>query len=362
MRKIILSALITAMLNVAANGAETDVNQSAIKSVVDNIIQTHLARNNLPGAAVDVYYNGHEYQYFYGVANKSKHTPISKDTIFELASISKVFTTSMLAIEVKKGKIQLTDPIKKYLPDLAASKGLPIDNVSVLNLATHTASLPRQVEQLGVNKNDEKVLMAQLKQWRPSYSIGTQYKYSNISFGLLGVVVANAAGMNYMDLLRQEVLSPLNMENTLIKVPASKTAQQAQGYNGAGNPSAPFVTSTFLYGGGSLRSTPADMLQFLKANMNIQTASATSDLLSAMQFAQQAQYTVRPNFVMALGWQRITRNGNLFITKNGANQGFTSFIGFSPDRKFGVVVLINQAKSKANKAGNQILNQLAVLK
>jgi beta-lactamase class C len=359
MRKFILASLLLTMVGATAQAQAGEA--ASVKSIVDNIMQPHLAENNIPGAAVDVYYNGHEYQYFYGYANKTKRVPVRGNTIFDLASISKIFTTTMLALEVKQDKIQLSDPIVKYLPSLANTKGLAIDNVKVLNLATHTASFPRQVEKFGIDKNDEKGLMQQLKTWHPANSVGTRYLYSNVSFGLLGVVVANAAGESYIDFANQQVLSPLHMTNTLIQVPTTKAAQQAQGYDADSEPAAPFVSSNFLYGGGSLRSTSTDMLQFLKANLNIPTGNASPTLLSAMQFAQKAQYNIRPNFIMGLGWQRLKRNGELFVTKNGANVGFTSFIGFSPDKQFGVVVLMNAAQSKAGKVGNQMLNQLAKL-
>lgn len=107
-----------------------------------------------------------------------------------------------------------------------------------------------------------------------------------------------------------------------------------------------------------MRSSAADMLVFLKANLGIQPGTASPELLSAMQYAQQPFFEVNPNFVMGLGWQRVKRGRHIVITKNGANQGFSTFIGFSPAKKLGVVVLINQARGEATALGNQILNSL----
>ncbi len=364
MRKLFIATLLTSITCITAHAETSNApkndESTAVKNIVDTIMQKRMADNNLPGAAVDVYYNGHEYQYLYGYANESKQTPVTRDTLFDLASVTKIFTTTLLATEVKVGKVKLTDPIVKYLPDLSATKGLPIDNVTLLNLATHTASFPRTVEEFDVDKDDEAGLMQSLKAWHPSYAIGSQYLYSNVSFGLLGLVLANAAGQSYMDVLNQQVLAPLGMTNTMVYVPKTKSALQATGYNLKDNQTT-FVSSTYLFGGGSLRSSPADMMKFLKANLNVPVANVSTTLLSSMQLAQQPQYTVRPNFILGLGWQRITRNGNMYITKNGANVGFTSFIGFMPKDKFGVVVLINKKQSQAGKIGNQILNQLTQL-
>jgi len=359
MRKLFIATLLASITCITAH-AETNNENTTVKNIVDTIMQKRMADNNLPGAAVDVYYNGHEYQYFYGYANKAKQTPVTRDTLFDLASVTKIFTTTLLANEVKTGKVKLSDPIVKYLPDLSTSKTLPVDHVTLLNLATHTASFPRTVEEFDVDKDDEAGLMQSLKSWHPSYAIGSEYLYSNVSFGLLGLVLANAAGQSYMDALHHQVLKPLGMTNTMVYVPKAKSALQATGYNLKDKPIV-FVSSKYLFGGGSLRSSPADMMTFLKANLNLPVANASTTLLSAMQFAQQPQYTVKPNFILGLGWQRITRNGNMYITKNGANVGFSSFIGFMPKEKFGVVVLINKKQSQAGKIGNQILNQLTQL-
>lgn len=346
-----------ALASFQVHAQTNDPGTDTINRLIETKVKPYIAATGAPGAAVAIFYRGQDYFYLYGFADQSKRTPVKQDTIFDLASVTKVFTTTLLAVEIQAGKLKLSDPIVKYLPDLASTRDLPIDTVTVRDLATHTASFPRQVEEFGVAKGKEQALMQKLKSWQPEYPVGTRYRYSNVSFGLLGLVTANAAGLSYPALLQKQLLDPLGMDDTMITVPPEKISLQALGYNARGQ-AEPFVT-TYLYGGGSLRSSPADMLQFLKANLNVTETRAPSSLLSAMQFAQQPEFEVKPAFVLGLGWQRLTRNNHLFITKNGANQGFTSFIGFSPEQKFGVVVLINRKKSKAGKLGNQVLDYLA---
>lgn len=334
-----------------------NISDAAMQSTINGIVQPALQSKNTPGMAVAVHYNGQDYIYVYGVANSENNTPVTKDTIFDLASITKVFTTTLLGISIQQGKIQLTDPIVKYLPALNGTQGLPIDQVKVVDLATHTASFPHDIDSFGVNKNDPSGLMKSLRTWEPPYPIGTKYAYSNISFGLLGKVVENANGKDFISLLNSNILSPLNMANTFIFIPSSKTSLQAQGYNAQGA-SVPAHQTGYYYGGGALHSSISDMLQFLNANLGV-TQNLPPILASAIQLTQQQQFQVKPNFAIGLGWQLVNRNNNSFITKNGMDNGFTTFIGFSPQNKFGVVVLANKRDAMSTKIGNQILNQLA---
>lgn len=356
MLKRITAIAIFALLVTTAFAQSKD--QANMTSLIDSLVQPYMQNHAIPGAAVAVYFQGHDYIFTYGYANKEQKIPVTPNTIFELASITKIFTTSLLAYEVKQNKMALDDQVIKYLPTLSKTANLPIDNVQLVNLATHTAGFPRDIEGFNVTKGDEPGLLNAFKSWHSDLIIGKNYRYSNVGFGLLGRALENATKQPYFNLLDKTILQPLQMQNTFIVVPAAKQNLQAQGYNLKLLP-APYFEPTFLLGGGALRSSAADLLQFMKANLNIPVANASPNLLQTFQYAQQAIYTVRPNFVMALGWQRINRKGMLYITKNGANRGFNTFIGFSPDKKFGVIVLTNKKDAQANRLGNQILNQLA---
>lgn len=351
MRRL-LKGIFVALLSVNAHA------QSNLQSIVDQKAKAFMQNQGVNGAAIAIYYQGKDYIFTYGYANKEKKVPVTKDTIFDLASVTKIFTTTLLATQIQANKIKLTDPIVKYLPTLTTTKNLPVDQITVLRLATHTAGLPHQQTALESGNDDESSLMKGLTQWKPAQPIGSQYAYSNVSFGLLGLVLEQATGQQYMPLMSKYVLQPLNMSHTIVDIPSNLMSLHAQGYNRRGLPSKLFQ-SNFLKGGGGLRSSIADMLNFLKANLNIPIANAPASLLQAMQFAQQPQYTVNPHFIMGLGWQRITRNGKLFITKNGSNIGFSTFIGFIPDKKLGVVVLTNRNAAKAGGLGWDLLQQLS---
>ncbi|WP_238400481.1 serine hydrolase [Legionella bononiensis] len=357
LKQLILSLSILMFLFCNSVSASQPDAEKNLDLLVPSIAKPFISSHQIPGVSIAIYYNGQDYFYNYGVADKQKGTPVTKNTIFELASITKIFVSTLLALEVEMGKIKLSDSVVQYIPQLANTKGMPINRVKIVNLATHTASFPRQMEEFGVARSDREAFIKQLKTWHPNVRIGTHYHYSNIGFGFLGLILEQATGTSLTALTAENITGPLGMTHTYFDVPQSLKAKEAQGYRKNNNKAPYYVPANYL-GGGALRSSSADMLNFMKANLGIKVNNASSQLLTAMQLAQQPAFVVRPKFIMGLGWQRVIRGNNLLITKNGGNQGFNTFIGFSPEKKLGVVVLTNKAKVNATRLGNLILNSL----
>lgn len=357
MRMNSITRIISSCLFIVSLSSLAYAENKSLDQLIAKTIEPVITKQQIPGIAIAIYYNGQDYYFNYGYADSEKKLPVNQNTIFELASITKIFVTTLLAYEVNAGNLNLGDPVVKYIPVLANTNNLPIDKVLVINLATHTASFPRQMEQFGVNKGNIKAFFNHLKTWQPQVPIGSQYKYSNVSFGLLGNVLVHATGEPLARQLRERITQPLGMNHTYFNLPPDKIALQAQGYHPNSTPAPHYVPANFL-GGGALRSSAADLLKFMKANLGIKVEQATPQLLSAMQFAQQPRFAVNPKFALGLGWQRVQSKQGLLITKNGGNQGFSTFIGFSPAKKLGVVVLTNKAKANATQIGNQILRKL----
>ena len=339
------------------NSVFANVADDAVATAYNEQVKSYLVKNHIPGGATAIYVRGKTYYFNYGVTSLASKKAVSENTIFELASITKVFTTTLLSVALERRQLQLSDPIVNYLPGITAKASHPIDAVTVQDLATHTAALPRDVSDLGVQLDDKVGLMQSLSAWQPMREIGKAYWYSNLSFGLLGKVIEGATGESYSQLLAKDITQPLGMTHTYINVPESKRNFVANGYRKNGNP-APFYVVHQLVGGGALRSSAHDLMLFLIANLNSAAAPQKVLLSKALYLIQQPYFQVRPNFVMGLGWQRITRENHLFITKNGGNQGFSTFMGFAPKEQVGVVILFNQSKMKAGRVGNQLLNEL----
>lgn len=328
-----------------------------LQKIVDNHIQKFMQEKNIPGVTVALFYNNKGSFYNYGVADRKTNKPVTENTIFEMASVTKVFNSTALAVEVLRGKMQLNDPITKYLPPLHANRET-VEQVNLQELATHFSSLPTMPDHIGKLKHGILTVaqvMNYLQNWKPAHPIGTNYEYSNLGFGLLGFAVANVEHTNYNHMLHMLVLNPLNMNSSGSEIPEHLMHNYSQGYSPQGKP-VPRGPGMAFEGGGMMRSTGADMLKFLEANLGV---SGPAELKKAMQFAQKGITPVSKHLTMGLAWQNFTKDDLLFIDKNGGIEGYSSYIGMIPDQKMGIVLISNMGRTQITEVGREILTVLA---
>lgn len=326
--------------------------------VIDDAVSLFMRDFKVPGVAVALYYKGKAYTYCYGYADLAHKKQVTDDTIFEIASITKVFTATSLAWEVLAERMQLQDPISKYLPGLPKQDS-PFAGITLYQLATHTSSLPRTPPQKSPQDHSPystAEMTAWLKGWTPQDPIGSKYAYSNLGYGLLGFALSAHSAIPYEQIIRQEILQPLGMNSTFVTVPEAYKGLYAVGY-GKGGEIASHYPSTIWPGGGALRSTNHDMLQFLMANLGVK---GPPHLLQAMKFAQKGFFRVNDTLVLGLGWQIIDKSYKLkIVDKNGGVSGFSSYIGMVPEKTMGIVILTNKGKARAATLGRAILERLA---
>jgi beta-lactamase class C len=289
----------------------------------------------------------------YGEANRARRIPVTPDSIFELASITKVFTTTSLAIEVEEGRMRLGDPVDKYLPML--QKGGDIRRVTLEQLATHTSSLPRTP---GVHRPEpwnRRLVLEWLERWHAPYPPGTKSLYSNLALGVLGFAIAAREDEPLYGVFERQFLRPLDMQNTFFEIPERARERMVQGYGPAGRPVERSPNRGWP-GGGYLCSSGRDMAQFLTANLGERPDRPA--ITKAMQLAQQPYFKASERMVQGLCWQRVRIQGKLVIDKNGGLAGTSTYIGMIPERKLGVVVMANRGKSQVTKVGRQLLLKL----
>lgn len=321
---------------------------------IEKILNEFKRNKEVPGIAAVVIQNGQPKLYLLGFADRESKRPVKPDTIFELASITKVFVTTLLAGEVLKKQIKLSDYAYQFMPQLKERPIQGFKKVTLLDLATHTASLPRMPPSEKGREFTHASIIQFLADWNPSYPIGSKYVYSNLSFGILGFVLANSTHTSLESLLRKEILAPLGMKHTGIEVPEYQNKLVATGYTLKGKPIGLTPVSA-IPGGGALKSTIDDMTRFLLANMGLYGPPL---LREAMQFAQAPRFKASDRLELGLGWQNFTSEQGTLIDKNGGLPGFSSYIGFDKERKFGVVILCNKAKTQVTNTGREILRAL----
>jgi CubicO group peptidase (beta-lactamase class C family) len=278
----------------------------------------------------------------YGRLSASDERVPDGDTVFEIASVTKVFTGTLLAQAVLNGEVKLDDPISMYLPEGVSAPEYEGRSITLLDLATHTAGLPRwpsYSEEAWNNPFTDytmEQMWAFLSGFRLTRAPGSLYEYSNYGFGLLGNLLARRAGQeDYEALLLDRITRPLGMDSTRIKLTPDMASRLAI-------PHSTYSVENSLFdapihaGAGSILSTANDLLTFLAANMGM----TNTQLQPALQLANTPQ---RPGETLAhigLGWN-LPGSGDGIHYHGGGSFGSSSFLTWDSARKIGVVVLMN---------------------
>lgn len=281
----------------------------------------------------------------YGQLAKNDPHPLSGDTVYEIGSITKVFTSLLLAEAVARGEVALTDPVGKFLPSAVKMPERGGRSITLLDLATHTSGLPRMPDNFAPKDPanpyadySTENLYAFLSGYQLTRDIGTEYEYSNLGGGLLGHALAlQARATDYESLVHARVIAPLGLTSTAITLTPAMKARLAAGHGATLQPVANWDVTT-LAGAGGLRSTTNDLLTFLAANLGyVRTPLAPA--MAAMLKVRRP--TPSSNLAVALGWHVFSAHDKEIVWHNGGTAGYRTFIGFDPKARVGVVVLSN---------------------
>ncbi len=304
---------------------------------VDQMASERVAELGIPGYALVVIANGQVvFQKCYGFADLQSRRPVDGDTVFGLASMTKTFTAITLLSLVEKGLINLDDPLAKYLPDLTP----PYENLTIRQLASMTAGVPTVLSKEVRWKDQLPILVNTPLQSQP----GAEFHYSNFSYRLLGSVIARVTGRDYLDVVRETILGPLNMSSTATTFLLRDTGRVAQGYgDGSGELRAiEYKNPAVAYSAGMLASTQNDMIKYVLGMLN-------QAILPPNQY--QTLWTIRPPLSTgqpspwAFGWSSNTSQMNqLKLAMNGGTAGVASTVMLLPQSKSAVIALSNLRK------------------
>ena len=347
-----------------ASGATDEAKKAEVQRTVAQTIEPLMTRYGVPGMTVGIVVDGQSYVFNYGVASKTAAKPITDDTLFEIGSITKTFTATLVSYAQVTGQLSLLDPASQGLPTL---KGSSFDQVSLLNLGTHTTGgLPLQVPD-EVTNDDQ--LMRYFREWKPSHPPGTYRNYGNPGIGLLGLIAARSLHENFVDLMEGKLLPALGLHNTFLRVPPARQDDYAQGYTEEDAPIR-LVRDVLSDESGGLKTTAGDLLHFVEANLQMLTLAEpwqraiiethkgyyrvgpmTQDLVW-----EQYPYPVTLPDLLAGNSEKIIMEGNptvrldpplppqadVLINKTGSTNGFAAYVAFVPARKAGIVILANK--------------------
>lgn len=369
-KKIFLS-LLSLTISMTANADQTisDKNSTMINQTIISFMQ----KNHIPGVAVEIYDNGVPKAYYYGYADVKNKIPVTQQTIFEIGSISKIFTSLLVAEEVNAHQMSLNSPFTDYLPDFAATSNSDLKNITLEELATHTSGLPFKAPSTITTRPE---LVQFCSEWKPAEKIGTQWIYSNMGIGLLGYSLEGLTHQNFNQLYRNNILKPLGMEQIALNVPKRLQQYYAKGYDKNGEVVQP-INMVLFPTAGAMKVSGKDMQPFLKAAIGL---PGTPVIINSAMRLTQTPYVEVPPMKQGLGWEirdsdtqqvdsvlinplgvgaipakQLKQNqqrydGNALFEKTGTTDGFRAYIAVIPDRRSGIVILTNHFS-----ADNQIV-------
>jgi CubicO group peptidase (beta-lactamase class C family) len=276
----------------------------------------------------------------YGNVAKGDPRTIDGDTIFEIGSVTKVFTSLLLADMVARQEVALDDPAAKYLPQNVKIPERSGKAITLLHLANHSAGLPRLPSNLrpkdprnpyaGYSVDD-------LYQFLSGYTLprdpGSEVEYSNLGAGLLGHLLAYRAGTDYESLIATRITRLLGMADTSITPSSTMKQRMATGHNALLEPVANWDFSA-LAGAGALRSSVNDMLTFLEAFLRYKQTPLAPAMKAMLEVRRPVGNT---DFEIGLAWNILGE----IAWHDGGTGGFSSWVAYNPKQRIGVVVLAN---------------------
>lgn len=357
--------------------APAAADETACNARLTHVATRFIDNNNLGGYAVAIAFYDQGTRCFggFGQIAPGGQAP-DRNTIFEIGSVTKVFTASLLAIAVDRGVLSLDDTIGAQLPPQFKARA-PVGAVTYRELATHTSGLTRLPDNVDHDKGYPAMYIdytpADFKAWGNTVEPRPQpaaWLYSNAGYGLLGIAVTKTlAGQGwpmpvYRRLLNETILTPLAMGRTYLPTPDAPRGgperQQIDGHKKDGGEAAPWPVTPW-FAGGALRSTSSNLLRFVEANLGLTTVDGPNGIVTvppgltaAFKLAQTPQMRgdgtpIRPGTskvnYQALGWEGVmTADGQQLkaICKNGGTAGFSAELCFNPDTQRGAVVLVNR--------------------
>ena len=287
------------------------------------------------------------FQKAYGYANREWNIPNTTQTKFRIASLTKQFTAAAILILHDRGKLKVTDPISRYLPDLPAEW----QRVTIHQLLTHTSGLPEYTSPPEIEKTlnltgaTPQQLIDLVRQQPMLFSPGTKFHYCNTGYLLLGMIIEKVSGLDYGAFLNRNIFVPLQLNNTGYDSRANILPERASGYwmrNGRVE-NAGYVDVSIPYAAGGLYSTVSDLFRWNEA-------LATGRLLSVE--SQRAMFTPYPEAVLSgmhygYGVVITERLGQPRYYHGGGIQGFATAIERYPKSNVCVVVLSNEEEVKS---------------
>jgi len=318
------------------------------------------------GLSIGVLKDGKAYTYNYGTIEKGKKNPTSANTLYQIASITKTFTGTLLAQAVIEKKVKFDDDVRKYLNGDYPNLEFQGHFIQLGQLVNHNSGLPFNLPDIPENRPPftapvspatremlnhytRKDFLADLHKVELKSVPGEKFSYSNTAAVLLSIVLERVYAMPYEEIMKQKIAIPLGMVDTTISLSVSQESRLAKGYdeNGANVPGPPDL----LLGAGGLKSTVADLLKYAGWEL------AEED--PAVKLSHEPRFILTNNFSVGLNWQMLRSGSYRRIWQEGNLPGFVSMCMTFPELHMAVVFLANQDDPASSHALSVMAEEIA---
>ena len=319
-----------------------------LKQEIDKIIfhDTEITFDKIPGFVLGIIYKDSTLVYSYGSISQDSLVPSNQETIFEIGGLTKVFTASLVNILVEKGTMHYDSTLNYYLPQEFQNRNAT--QITINDLIIHTSGLPKLPLEFGVKRNEtnnpyanynKQDLLNFYKGFMLEQENHGSYHYSTLNYALLELAIESATNNSFEAVLKKEIFTPLNMENSCITLTDEQLTKVTMGHTIGGKETPVWQFQSFAASEG-VKSNTEDLLKFLACNLG-QTHPKLAENL-AQTHIQTIETELNKNAFMAKGWHRVKiKKYYDAIIHAGSTSGQRAFMGFIPETETAVVLLSN---------------------
>jgi D-alanyl-D-alanine-carboxypeptidase/D-alanyl-D-alanine-endopeptidase len=375
LRTIRCIAIAVVMLAVFTWGGTKDAQADPfLDEMVESTGGVFYIEQKVPAVVIGVVRNGEiSIRGFGERAGKGSEAP-DADTVLRIGSITKAFTGELLAHLVAANSVELTQPVTKTLPELAANAKADVEHIRLIDLVTHAGGLPREAprKQKPEKSANPPITVQDLADWLAKnpliFKPGKSVHYSNYGFDLLALSLSRAAKKPFPALIHQHITSPLNMKDTVFTLSGEQRQRLMQGHGFDGEVMSDVTIGHVTGGAGGLYSTPNDLMKWMQWHLDRFSQNGAE-----VRMIDHAAYLMRDGLetvsgmdesghmdAMGLGWVAMMPEGNrpFILQKAGGLQGTFSYIAFAPARGVAVFIAINKFDFAAAAAMANVANDL----
>ncbi|MFC2099540.1 serine hydrolase domain-containing protein [Candidatus Bipolaricaulota bacterium] len=357
------------LLAIAGGSHEpTPVDVDGLRAEIDAIAEEHVRVGAMIGV---IDRNGYRRTFSYGSNSLNDSAPLDEDSLFDIGSITKTFTSTLLSEMELRGLVDLRASVGRYLPsERVTMPTFDGKEIELIHLATQTSGLPKKPQDSGYPKPPGINPLDHYAAYTTDYVYGylsdycvlefepgTKWLYSNTGSGLLGHVLGLIDGTSYWELLKRAILDELGMTSTFLFVPDERQPDLARGHNENNGYAPPYHANDIFQGAGFLKSSLADMFIFLEANLGL----IDTPLAAALSATHRPRVEINADLgSIGLDWL-VGKLGDRqeVVSHGGRTGGYGAYIGFNKKLQTGVIVLCNfSVIDVATEIGERVLQAI----